>query len=356
MHPPRGAPSVRQQSTEGCYASQAVALNRPERPMRPRWRTPPVSRPPAPAGETAPRANLVVAVLAFMRHRRFADADARDPPDPGAARTAARVRLRRDLGHHGHPARGRGRDADGRAARRHVRQAADAAGQPRRPGRRLGDRRAVRHPGADGRRADAAGPRGGRHPARDQHHARRAPGGTARLGDGADERVPRRRRRAGPARGRTAGRARRLARAVLDLGRARPGRHRARRRAGARVAGAHRRAVRRAGRGRAVDRPGLPAAGHLQGRRLGLGQRADARPVRRRRRHPAAVGPLGAADPAAAGRPAHHRAAPGAADQPRVRGVRLRDVRDVAGPAPAAAAAAWPPGTASAGRCWWWAW
>ncbi|WP_442875537.1 MFS transporter [Amycolatopsis sp. NBC_00348] len=33
--------------------------------MRPRWRTPPVSRPPAPAGETAPRANLVVAVLAF---------------------------------------------------------------------------------------------------------------------------------------------------------------------------------------------------------------------------------------------------------------------------------------------------
>lgn len=54
-------------------------------------------------------------------------------------------------------------------------------------------------------------------------------------------------------------------------------------------------ALRPAGRGRPGDRPRLPAAGRVQGLRLGLDERHHARPVRRRGRRAAGLGPVGAA-------------------------------------------------------------
>ena len=91
------------------------------------------------------------------------------------------------------------------------------------------------------------------------------------------------------------------------------------------------------GAARAVDRPDFVAAGNLSGRRLGLDRRPDARPVRARGGRVAHVGLVGASYQRAARRPAHDRPPAGAADQPGVDGVRLRDVRDVAGTAAVAA-------------------
>lgn len=159
------------------------------------------------------------------RDRRLADADPGHPDRSRAAEAPERPGVRHRLGGHRHPARGLRRHTGGGQARRHVRQAPDAAGQHRAAGVRFGGLRARRLPHPDDHRARPAGPRGSGRPARHQHHARRHARRPAGRIHRADERLTRRRRRPGPAQRRVHRRQLGLAHPLLGLrgpGRRRP--------------------------------------------------------------------------------------------------------------------------------------
>lgn len=166
----------------------------------------------------------------------------------------------------------------GRACR-HVRQAPGADRRARVDGARFvalrnqfpaaGADRGPRLPGSGGRRR----------PARHQYPARRVAAGPGDPVHRDHEFHPGRRRRVRYPRRDAGGAVRELAHDVLDLPRARPARHPAGAADRARVEAAHQRAVRRTGCSRAERVPGLPAAGGVQGERLGLGVGGDARVV-----------------------------------------------------------------------------
>ena len=136
----------------------------------------------------------------LRRYHRRGDADASRTGHQGPPGPARHRPLQRDLGHDLDPPRGRRRHADHGPPRRPLRQAPDAAHQPRGHGRRLARRGLHQRSHRDDRGPRPPGLRHGRHPPRHRPDARRAAAREARVRDGPDELLHRRRRRTRAAR------------------------------------------------------------------------------------------------------------------------------------------------------------